>query len=335
MSFKMLGRKSCLNHTARLVLFLLIVLMVLIGGLVMWLNRSTIWMERHLNVQWRIEGEGSGNATITSFSARVDRDLIYGGGKLAFSVSALLHNRGEQDLEITQISLKFIDTQGYDSGIVNDRSLLTYPSLYYNNLPRTMGQMLPAGGVQAVQIGSYMPLHESEADRFNQEYIAGKLTSPNLFDILHMILVNISPSSIAWKDAIITVTVQPADPRISAWYQTWTDRLVITDAEPIKNNKNFYHVEGYVKGYDEIVKQLETKYNQAGSSFYQPTLRAVIGYYDSDGNFLAYDTLRLDVPPSGEKGGQFAYDYWLGKIPHGKTIADVKPLILELSNETR
>lgn len=317
------------DRISQATLLFFLILACLVGGLIMWWNWSTNWMESNLNAQWRIKGEGSESVGVSAFAFRVNRNFALGGG-FELGTSAMLVNLGEQDLDITNIRIQFIDEYGNltDQSNLFEYNYLQYPYSYYD-LPQ-MGIVLPGGDSRPLLMYGLIPLHDSQ--RFDE------LKEFNIRDVFRVYWLNLLPSSMNWREAVITVTVRPADLRVSTWYQTWTDHLVITKSERL-GNKNFYHIEGYIQGYDEIIRELKEKYenNKWLPGKYTPSFSVLIGLYDLDGNFLAYDDITLDEPYQGMGGGgQFAVDYYLlDFIPHGKKIAEVKPLLVTLVNVNR
>lgn len=321
------------------------------GALLAWYYILPRYLEKSIEVNWHAQGNQKLEMTGYTVSVWPPFPIWW---PYTMVINGEIHNTGDTTLELLEVNSAVVDCDGKSiAASTHDASMVegSY-SAYYEDLPVTIGQIIPpgqkrpirlwAGGLiteDGVAINTSVTSDGTKKDTLTLKYFW------NVFGI----------PVLKWCKADVTFVVREAKQNVVDWYQYWEEIPVVEvqqssnilpipipvwrvttkldyDAIPIFNklveqygNKGMPDPADPTSG--KIITLPDGKQVVVGD--FRPTLRFILTYYDEDGKFLGFQT---SVPFDKEQyerwlardGGYFVIGVDGFEFPYGAKIGTVK-----------
>lgn len=345
MMINKLKKKTWLLRMSMKIMFFLVALTFVTA--ITWLYILPRYLERKISINWNVQ-DGQ-QLTMTSYTVSVIPTywLAYG-----MVINAEIHNTSNTTLELVEVNSTVTDCDGKSAAVsLHDPSTVegSY-SVYYDKLPKKIGQIIPPGESRPLRLWSGLLIHEDgillntyQDDGGNKKY---KPTIKYFWNALGLPVLQ-------WCKADVTFVVREAEPSVVDWYQYWGD-VSVAETNQTKTYLPLpvatWHF-GVKLGFDatSIFDGLVEQYGNKGVPnpdgpgriilkpdggkiqihSYRPKLRFILTYYDKNGKFLGFQVSapfdRQQYEQSlASNGGYFVVGVDGLEFPYGAKIETVK-----------
>ncbi|MCC7117512.1 MAG: hypothetical protein IT310_03215 [Anaerolineales bacterium] len=341
---KLKKKTGLLRMSMKIALFLFALIFV---ALIVWLYVLPRYLERKISIHWNVQ-DGQ-QLTMTGYTVSVFPTywLAYG-----MVINAEIYNTSNATLELIEVNSSITGCDGKSTAVsvYNPSKVEGSYSVYYDKLPRKMGQIIPPGQSRPLRLWSGLLIHEDgislntyQDDNGNKKY---RPTIKYFWNALGWPVLQ-------WCKAEITFVVREAEQNVVDWYQYWEN----VPALETHQTKTYLPLPmatwrfGAKLDFDAapIFDQLVEKYGNKGvpnpdgpgriilksdgekiqiHSFH-PKLQLILTYYDKKGGFLGFQVSgpfdRQQYEQSlANNGGYFAVGVDGLELPYGAKIETVK-----------
>lgn len=319
------------------------------GALLAWYYILPRYLEKTIEVNWRVQGSQKLEMAGSTVSVWPPLPVWW---PYTMVINGEIHNTGDTTLELLEVNSAVVDCDGKSiAASTHDASMVegSY-SAYYEDLPVTIGQIIPPGEKRPIRLWAGGLITE-DGVAINTSVTSGgtkkdTLTLKYFWNVFGIPVLK-------WCKADVTFVVREAERNVVDWYQYWDEVPVVEVQQtsnilplPIPTWRSTAKMDlDAVPIFDKLVEQYGNKGvpNPDGPGriilkpdggmiqihTFRPTLRFILTYYDEDGKFIGFQT---SVPFDKEQ-----YERWLARdggffvigvdgleFPYGAKIDTVK-----------